>query len=233
MGHLNAQHGLLLGHTSKDGTAPFYGVAPLANASRDEWATAMHRRFGKRAPEVMAHYPLSRFVNRSRVPAAPQSYVEADADVCIACPVRTMATLAARVAKVPTYTYVFAHCHVPCDAGFELQVLPWWLPKQELAGCGWGSHGGDNKFVFHTNHGDDTLQAAPYPREDCPFDTDEHALATYMGGRWAAFAKGEAPWWPFLGGRNGTRTAKLEVGRAWESPLVDFKADDCKFWPTE
>ena len=87
---------------------------------------------------------------------------------------------------------------MPCDAGFELQQLPWWLPQPRLKGCGWGSHGADNKFVFGTTHGDDSLHAAPYPRLECPFDADEWALADYIGGRWAAFAKGDAPWWPFL-----------------------------------
>ena len=198
-GRLNAADGLLLGHTSKDGTAPFYGVAPLANASARAWAAAMHARWGRRAPAVMAHYPLSRFANLSAVPAVPQSFVEADADNVMACPMRTMASLAAtRGARAPTYAYVFAHCHVPCDAGFELQQLPWWLPQPRLKGCGWGSHGADNKFVFGTTHGDDSLHAAPYPRLECPFDADEWALADYIGGRWAAFAKGDAPWWPFL-----------------------------------
>jgi len=128
-----------------------------------------------------------------------------------------------------------------------LQVLPWWLPPEELRGCGWGSHGSDNKFVFGTDHGDNTLVAAPYPRQDCPLDAGERALSDYMGARWAAFAAGDAPWWPFwktpargagvasdeVGAtrQQQTQTAKLEVGATSRgAPLVDFKKEDCAFW---
>lgn len=161
MGLLNARGGMIMGHTSKDGTAPFYGVAPLANATPAMWATAMQSRWGANASKVIARYPLDRFSNGTKVSAVAASYVEADADNCMACPMRTMATLASSH-QLPVFTYVFSHCHLKCDAGWELKVLPWWLPKSELDGCGWGSHGSDIKFVFGTNHGGDTLVAAPY-----------------------------------------------------------------------
>ena len=73
---------LIIGSTSKDGTAAFYGAAPLANATAAEWRAAMLRRWGPvKAPAVMARYSLERFrLNMSGVPAVSASYIEADAD---------------------------------------------------------------------------------------------------------------------------------------------------------
>ena len=47
-GSLHAQR-LLIGHTTKDGTAAFYSSAPLANATADQWRVAMQKRWGKQA----------------------------------------------------------------------------------------------------------------------------------------------------------------------------------------
>ena len=229
-GELNAVNGMIIGHTTKDGTASFYGKSPLANATDDEWTKAMGRRWGVNATKVMAQYPLSRFANLSKVPAVTQAYIEADADNRVACPLRRMASLAASTSHpFPVFTYVFAHCMLQCDAGFEMKVISMDGPKPEFAGCGWASHGSDNKYVFGTTHGSDSLANPPFPRQDCPFDEGEAELTAFMGGKWAAFAKGEAPWWPFMAG-GGTKTQKLEVGDATSKPLVDFKKDDCEFW---
>ena len=56
------------------------------------------------------------------------------------------------------------------------------------------------------------LANPPFPRQDCPFDEGEAELTAFMGGKWAAFAKGEAPWWPFMAG-GGTKIAKARGGR--------------------
>ena len=257
-GRLNAVGGMIIGHTSKDGTASFYGTAPLANATPAEWRAAMQRRWGAMAPEVMQQYSLARFsgANASKAPAVSQSYIEADADNRVACPLRTMARLAAKA--TPVYTYVFAHCQLICDAGFEMGVLPS-SNRSALAGCGWASHGSENKFLFMTTHGCDSLANPPFPRQDCPFDAGERHLSAHMGGRWADFAKGDAPWWPFVEreaalptivgveARNGhaesascatcpqhaTPPHTAQRGLRWcipWAPAVDFKRDDCAFW---
>ena len=62
-------------------------------ATAAQWATAMDGRWGARAAAVKARYSLARFA-KGPAPAVTQSYVEADADERVACPLRTMATLA-------------------------------------------------------------------------------------------------------------------------------------------
>jgi hypothetical protein len=156
-GALNAAGGLIIGHTSKDGTSPFYASSPIANATADEWAAAMSRRWGAAAPRVTARDSLERFAPHASnaPPAVTSSYVQADADERVACPLRTMATLAAR--HVPVFTFVFSQLSTACDAGFELKVLPWWTPRTKLVGSGWASHGAENHFLFGTSHGADSL----------------------------------------------------------------------------
>jgi carboxylesterase type B len=232
-GALNAAGGLIIGHTSKDGTSPFYASSPIANATADEWAAAMSRRWGAAAPRVTARYSLERFAPHASnaPPAVTSSYVQADADERVACPLRTMATLAAR--HVPVFTFVFSQLSTACDAGFELKVLPWWTPRTKLVGSGWASHGAENHFLFGTSHGADSLADPPFPRQDCPLVGAEAALSTHMGERWAAFARGEDAWWRFaVAGSNATRTAQLQADVPW-APLDDFKSADCAFWDVQ
>ena len=74
----------------------------------------------------------------------------------------------------------------------------------------------------------------------------DRSKTVILGARWAAFAAGDAPWWPSSkaparGARavsdeagatrqQQTQTAKLEVGAASRgAPPVDFKKEDCAF----
>ena len=121
---------LIIGHTSKDGTASFYATAPLANATSAEWEAAMHRRFGRHAPEVMKQYPLERY-EAGAAPAVTSSYIAADGDERVACPSREMAMLVTSTApngsagRPAVYFFEFAHMMLNCDGSFETKMLPW------------------------------------------------------------------------------------------------------------
>ena len=287
-GQLNAQS-MLLGHTSKDGTSAFYGKAPLANATFMEWKQAMRTRWGADAPAVMAQYSLGRFQSASDVPAVTASYIAADADNRVGCPLWRMASLVANATRagdaaasdaaagsaaagsaaaargkeqgadrgekgtgarspptIDVHTFVFSHLHLACDAAFQLRALPWWLPRSDLLGSGWASHGSDNKFVFHTEHGEDSLAFPPFPQQDCTFSQAEHELSNYTGAAWAAVAATGRPPWPSFtdhatgitaaaasagdaGGNGRTRTMVLQTADA-RGVAYDYKKDDCEFW---
>lgn len=224
---------LIIGHTTKDGTASFYGTAPLANATEAEWAAAMKVRWGADAARVMARYSLRRFGNLSHgVPAATASYIEADADERLACPSRELALLAA--ARAPVYTYTFAHLSLKCDAGWTTRTLPWWLPRATLAGSGWASHGAENKYVFGTHHGPDDLALPPLPRVDCPSTAAEDRLIADVGRIWSGFATpSAAPPWALFSPAEGAPTSTMRIDDAvggGDRVLRDFKADDCAWW---
>ena len=91
----------------------------------------------------------------------------ASASQRVTCPSRTLALMAAGHTgksgprrglsqgrrRVTVYVYEFAHLDLPCDAGWETQMLPWWVKRSSLNGSGWASHGSDVRFVFGTTHG--------------------------------------------------------------------------------
>mmetsp|Transcript_47697 Transcript_47697/g.93734 ORF Transcript_47697/g.93734 Transcript_47697/m.93734 type:complete len:573 (-) Transcript_47697:80-1798(-) len=86
---------VIFGHTSKDGTAAFYGTAPvLSNGTDPEvYYSAMRAAWGQKASKVIEQYPLGRFDN------SPQSaFVQADADAYVICPTHKIAGLLANAA---------------------------------------------------------------------------------------------------------------------------------------
>lgn len=221
---------LLIGHTSKDGTAQFYGSALLANASAAQWASAMNRRWGARSRAVMERYPLARFGN-----LASAAYIEADSDERVACPTREMAKLAAAHGAV--WHYVYAHLSLVCDVGYITLALPWWMPRERLLQnlSGWASHGAGLHFVFQTLHGPDDLE--DYKRQECVFGDGEWALSKAMGTYWASFAasgrpSGTVAWPTFSQPMGGSVTLSLGAyaREATITELRDYKAGDCAFW---
>jgi carboxylesterase type B len=253
-GRLNAE-ALIIGHTSKDGTAAFYASSPLANSTADDWKAAMIHRWGSKADAVMRQYSLERFANASHGPPVTQSYIEADADERVVCPLRRMLQMASTASNAPStrqagagtaagrgggassgavYAFLFSHLGIYCDAGWDLQVLPWWGSRSGLIGSGWASHGSDNHFLFGTTRGANTLANPPFPRQECPMDLGgvhgERELSQYMGARWAAFASAAPPWDSFrAGAAEPTRTMRLETGGG-RGIVRDWKAGDCAFW---
>lgn len=227
-GSLNSKE-MMVGHTSKDGTASFYGTAPLANATAQQWRDAMRRRWKSRSDAVAAHYPLSRFAQ-----SASAAYIEADADERVACPSRRLATLAA--ASQPVYKFVYAHLSFTCDAAWENQVLPWWVPKESLPPT-WSSHGAELHMVFGTEHGPDSLNLDPNLKQLCPLvaSRGEQLLSSQMQRFWSSFAKTGVPaapaLWPPLQPSPHPQTMQLRAqlsGGCATTP--DYKEKDCSFW---
>ena len=136
---------LIVGATSKDGTAQMYGTAPLANATAAEWRSLLAKRWGPAAAAVMAQYPLqARFGGD-----AAAAYIEADADERVVCPSLEMAQLASAIPGRTARHYSFAHLMLACDAGFATGTLP--LPRSpalRVSHAGWASHGSDVKYTF-------------------------------------------------------------------------------------
>eukprot|EP00965_Chrysotila_dentata_P021549 713801-Pleurochrysis_carterae.AAC.2 len=303
------------GATSKDGTAQFYGTAPLANASAGDWARFMHRRWGAKAAQVMARYPLEAFngspasayieadVRRDKLSAcravcaamsaerspccfaAHRTFVASQiasqeagcslrlttrtrararsvhaatpecrcdapqADERVVCPTRLLATMAGR-AGVAVFHFSYAHFSLSCDAGYDMQTLPWWEDRTALRSrfAHWASHGADVHYVFGTTHGPDDLADNVF--QYCPFDktAGEEDLVTQIQTYWTSFARGGEPngsvAWPrftpsaYLASAVAPTTSTMRLGAGPSEgggPEVvhDFKHDECSFWGAE
>jgi len=208
-GKINSAGGMIIGHTSKDGTAAFYGVAPLSDdTSEASYVKAMQTRWGVHADLVLQQYPLSRF------DGSPSSaYIQADADYAVICPSHHLADLltshlwdtddANARRDLPVYVYAFAQ-YTECDPCIELGVLP--TPKPDASvgvssllyassvTSGWACHGSDNQFVFGTEIGPDgNAYNGSVPlntRQPCPFQPNTHALSKAMTRYWGSLNSG-------------------------------------------
>ena len=229
----------IVGHTSRDGTAAFYGAAPLANASASDWRAAVASRWLERSAAVAIEYPLSRYDG-----SASAAYIDADADEALVCPGQALIRLAAN-SGVHVYGYSFSHLSLNCDAGFELSVVPQWRPERlerSRAFGSWATHGAELRFVFGNTAGPDDLSSDPNVRKLCPFSDarGEVALSRQMRGWWASFAAGGEPVgevrWPRIAApRPGAADAPLqimEIGAPASAVRPGFKARDCAFWQT-
>ena len=229
---------LIVGTTSKDGTASFYGApTPEANATAAQWASAMRTRWGGRSAQVMARYPLARFRSRYPVPLPTASYIEADADERVLCPSRRLAALVAASPRRRVYSFEFAHLDVECDAGWENKVLPWWLNRSALRGSGWSSHGSDVRYVFGTSRGPDGGADDVNVAKTCPFDEAERSLSRWMTELWTSFAAdgvprardaGRVAWEAFT--PHAPATLRLATADAGGSAMGEGKRGDCSFW---
>jgi hypothetical protein len=219
-GVVNAK-AMIVGHTSKDGTAAFYGDAPLVNTT-GEAAYVKHMAMawkGKTAangsallPLVLAQYPLARFNG-----SVSSAFLQADADATVICPSHALAhTLMTRGSSdatgegatelhtarsiIPTFVFNFAHFQASgCDDCVGLGTVR----VGTSAATNWACHGSDTKHVFGSEWGPDPN--GPYngvnPRIHCPHNgTNELALTESMQGLWAAFATWELPSTPAKSG---------------------------------
>lgn len=230
---------MILGTTSYDGTAQHYGFSPLLNATANDWAKAMVRRWKATRWEpaaVMAQYKLSRFAG-----SAAAAYIAADNDQRLFCPTREMARLAI-AAGVPVYHYQYAHLSLTCDSGYDYGTLPWPAPPSlRKYRAGWASHSAELQYVFGTTSGPDSDNVTDSnAKQFCPYDAaaGEPELRRAIGGYWGSFARTgvpsgavawptfqEVPW-------SKTRTLVLQAG-PYEGEIVsalDLKAADCAFW---
>ena len=111
---------LILGYTTKDGTAAFYGTAPTlglvpgdkTQTSAADYQAALASTWGGLADAVAAAYPLPNYGG------SPQAaFVQADADVYVICPQRVLAAHAV-ASGLPTWSYEFAHFGCTRPASF-------------------------------------------------------------------------------------------------------------------
>lgn len=177
---------VIIGHTSKDGTAAFYGIAPtLDNSTPSDLFKAFEFEWGRTlGPKVFAQYSLSRF--NGSVQAA---FVQADADHDVICPSYMIADLLPAHQGMSVYVFEFAHLRSHnCDAAVEMGVLA----HGDTSLTQWASHGSDVPFTFGSTSGPDGLNATavPWPpRVVCPMDTNEQSLSAAMRRYWSNFAR--------------------------------------------
>eukprot|EP00937_MAST-01D_sp_MAST-1D-sp2_P007483 g7483.t1 len=251
-GRVNARGGVMLGSTSKDGTAAFYETdGGLWNASEGgaaaaqrQYARRMRARWGARLyARVMAQYPLSRYNG-----SVASAFLQADGDRTVLCPTREIAAALGRAGGagggVPAYHFVFAHWSL---RGCDVALTPNGTNATTAAsgdhyydGMGWASHGADVPFTFGTTTGPDYYGN----RSTCPWTVPaEKALSDAMQRYWASFAATGAPaaaaapaWSPFAATAAGTTMqlsaaaprGRYEGGGAHAVP--GFKQADCAFW---
>jgi para-nitrobenzyl esterase len=180
---------VLLGTTSKDGTAAFYSACPLANATGLAAFKEALMSAGLNETQALAvagRYPLSGFGG-----SVASAFIQADADRFLHCPTYALArSLAALPVAFPDTGQqqrmdirVFSFDHFAengCDAGVALGVV-------QPGGPGsvhWASHGSDVAFTFRSVRG----QAMLNPQEDahCPLDWEEDALSDSMMALWSS-----------------------------------------------
>lgn len=238
---------IMVGFNSKDGTAAFYGSAPLlGNVAPDKPQTkpsdyeyALDNVWGNTtAARVHAQYPLGRFDQ-----SVQSAFIQTDADAYVICPSLNVATLAAGH-SVSTWVYEFAHFQpnrevgrsgFGCDNGVELDVVS---PTTPIS-IEWASHGAETHFVFGTMFGADGL-GPPNNFTNCSFDVSEAHLSDAMMRYWTNFAtKGnpndeeddDLPEWVEANVAAGTASLLLRTTDA--GGIVtdhDRHTEDCAFW---
>jgi len=224
---------MIIGTTSYDGTAAFYGTAPtLGFIASDKkqttpqaWLTAMQMAWGPRAQEVMRQYPLERFEG------SPQrAFVRADADAFVVCPSRRVAALSAK--HMPTWIYYFEHnTGNNCDVGSSLDVT---VPNMTTPG--WASHGSDVPFWTgqEVGPGDGELTNPVY----CPkrAGTPEGDLSQLMRRQLGSFFRNRSlvkeHAWPMYNQHHPQvyRYATTNDNDKGSGVTHDPVDEDCRFW---
>ena len=233
---------LIVGHTSKDGTAAFYGTAPtLGTVPPDAnqtgpaaYAAALRRAWGsKLAPKIAAQYPLAKYGG-----SAQAAFIQADADAYVICPSYAIARAAAQSGRA-VWSYEFAHFEPSrgaqpsgasppngwgCDNGVELDVV---RATPTAATRRWATHGADVHYVFGTTRGPDGL-GPPNNYTVCAFDEDERPLARAVGAYWTSFAKSADP-------NSGCTTAAATATATATATTIGSGGGDeaasCAHWP--
>ncbi len=231
----------IVGATTKDGTAAFYGTVPTmpGNKSRGDYNRGMAFIYGTRAGDVETAYPYERYGS------SPQAaIVQSDADHSVICPTQRIArSLADALGPASVRAYAFSHhTRNGCDWGAELDVVdddasPW--PSEQL---GWATHGSDVAYTFGALAGPEPLN---YSRVLCPMNADERELNAKMMSFWADFARGghaaiDTKQWPlFLSstdeegadGERTSRTARLRTAAdGGIDAVANYRGSECAFW---
>jgi len=224
---------MLVGGTSKDGTAAFYGTAPtLGNIAPDpvcspgEGGRLRERRpVSSPPPPPLAQAQLgdaayetalkgawgaaARAV-RAHYPlsrfggSAQAAFVQADADAYVLCP-QTEAARMAVAAGVAVWHYEFSHfMPSPTAPGGGCDNGVELDVVEAGASATWATHGAEVRYVFGSEQNHDTLSGRPRIA-DCPFSPAERRLSDEIGAYWAGLAREGDP--NSGGGAGG--------GRAW------------------
>ena len=210
---------LLIGHTTKDGTAGFYGIAPtlglvpgdVNQSGAVAYEAAQRAVWGgdsALADKVLAAYPIT---SGAYGGSGQSAFIQSDADVFVICPAYALSS-AAHSAGRDVWHFEFAHFQYSpnalhmggrgwgCDAGVELDLVP---AAHVAESKQWATHGAETHYVFGTETGPDPL-GPPNNLTHCEFGAAEKALSATMMAYWANFAKHGDP--------NGVEL--LEGGRA-------------------
>jgi len=236
---------LILGFNSKDGTAAFYGTAPLLGEIKGDpketselnYSKHMSLAWGRSADAVMKQYPLTDYNG-----SVQSAFIQADADAYVICPTLQLARDAST--KTNVYVYEFAHFHpnrddsrgFGCDNGVELDVVSASNPVSTL----WASHGSEVQFVFGTEMGSDGL-GPPNNLTTCTFSKSERELSRTMTCFWSSFARtgnpnnnsrddggcGKNKWEIFSSSDVGTTMLFRENN---VQSVISRHAKQCKFW---
>eukprot|EP00040_Diaphanoeca_grandis_P034062 m.209755 g.209755 ORF g.209755 m.209755 type:complete len:597 (+) comp33050_c1_seq6:89-1879(+) len=244
---------IIFGHTSKDGTAAFYGSAPTlgmispdANqTSPQDYTNAVVATWGKDlSQKLLKQYPLEAYGG------SPQSaFIQSDADAFVICPSYSVGNYAVANGR-SVWSYEFAHFQAStvhpkgwgCDNGVELDVAAGYNTEENKR---WATHGSGFHFAFGNTDGPDGC-GPPNMLTHCPFNPAEETLSQQMMAYWASFAKTGDPnngcvfngkkcvEWPQYGGPNGTTQLLVDgaVDAASLGPVKGMHASDCQFWKT-
>ncbi|WP_329396891.1 carboxylesterase/lipase family protein [Streptomyces melanogenes] len=199
---------VLNGANEDEGRLFAFSRYPLAAADYPE---AVAGYFGAaRAPEVLAHYPLSAF------PSATLAYASAIGDQLMACPaLRLDRALAARG---PFYAYEFADRTSPPFA--SLRAL-------------------HTDFDFGATHVNEVQYLFRHFGLDAPFNAEQRALARQMTAYWGSFlhgnpprAAGQPPMPDGSGDGSPGRVLRLRTASAGGNAVVTTvaRAHGCGFW---
>eukprot|EP00472_Partenskyella_glossopodia_P014657 CAMPEP_0197523054 /NCGR_PEP_ID=MMETSP1318-20131121/8073_1 /TAXON_ID=552666 /ORGANISM="Partenskyella glossopodia, Strain RCC365" /LENGTH=348 /DNA_ID=CAMNT_0043075625 /DNA_START=18 /DNA_END=1064 /DNA_ORIENTATION=- len=246
---------LILGSTSKDGTASFYGTVPLYpnHTSPRDYKQALLTIWGSSvSSRVSSQYPLRRFFG-----SVQAAIIQADADQKVICPTLKLANLLAN--RRTTTTTAATHDDHQVDAAIEVRSFS--FQHHTYSGCDacellevcgtqrtqvtkeWASHGSDIPFIWDSNRGPNVLD---YSRIVCNMSDDDEQVRADMQRYWAAFSSlGHAgipeSEWPVMGGsRSGSSARKNEFvtlafrgqSEGGNALIENYKEDDCRFWDT-
>jgi len=236
---------LIIGHTSKDGTAAFYGTSPTLGLVPPDpqqegdaaYLAALQLVWGNEtADAIHEQYPLAAYNG-----SAQAAFIQADADAFVICPSLELAAVASAQRR-DVWVYEFAHFQPNrdradgwgCDNGVELDVVaPVATPETER----WATHGADVSYVFGNQIMPDSFE--PHNLSRCDFAPAEAQLSHSVTAYWGAMARtgnpntacrgGACSPWPRYAGR-GQRLTQLLVAGAAPQPVAMLHASDCRFW---
>ena len=251
---------LIIGYNSKDGTAAYYGTAPLLGLVPPDVPEHSEADYYKRlgaawggpdnAAKVAAQYPTVKY---GSIQAA---FIQADADAYVICPQYRLSEYLQKrraVTNKKVFMYEFAH-FMPghedpwgrgfgCDNGVELDVVH---PSPRSYEVQWATHGAETKYVFGVETFPDGL-GPPHNISHCPFNAEERVLSKEMMKAWTRFARHGHPTeredqWREFTTSNFTRffTTQAAAGGGGSSSndysaegyMPPAKQADCDFWRT-